>query len=267
MLFRRACFVITLAVLLSALDTGVFAVTISSLTHERQAAPGETYHGTVEIVNNSPDAAVVKVYQTDYLFQSDGSNTFGTAGELARSNAAWLDFSPNRIIIPPNSTYLINYSVNVPADSTLSGTYWSMLMVEESAPAETTSSPADQQAAISQIVRYGVQCITHIGTSGESDLQIVEAKLSADSGNVKELLLDVRNDGERWAVPVVWTELFDNDGKTLGKFDGEKKRIFPGTSVRYKIAMNDSLKGNYKALIVLDTGGENVIGAKYDLEF
>jgi hypothetical protein len=247
--------------------TVAVAITISSLTHEREASPGETYSGTIEIFNNSDAPAAVEVYQTDYLFQSDGSNSFGAAGQLPRSNAAWLDFSPNRITIPPHAAYLVNYSVIVPANDTLTGTYWSMLMVEESNPGAATNNPAEKQAAISQIVRYGVQCVTHIAQTGEPDLHIVGAKLAADSGNVKELQIDVKNDGERWAVPVVWAELFDPTGKAAGKFDCEKKRIFPGTSVRFKIKLNERLKGNYKALIVLDTGGENVIGAKYDLEF
>ncbi len=267
MFFCRACNVFIAILFALSIATESYAVTISSLTHERQAMPGETYSGTIEIVNNSPDAAVVKVYQTDYQFQSDGSNSFGAAGELPRSNAAWVDFSPNRITIPPNSTYLVNYSVKVPAIDSLSGTYWSMMMVEETQTPAPASSPADQQAAISQIVRYGVQCITHIGSTGQPDLKIVDAKLAADSGNVRELMLDVKNDGDRWAVPVVWAELYDQAGKSAGKFECEKKRIFPGTSVRFKIMLNDSLKGNYKALIVLDAGGEDVIGAKYDLEF
>lgn len=267
MLFCRVCIMLTALVFALAIATESTAVTISSLTHERQAMPGETYNGTIEIVNNSPDAAIVKVYQTDYQFQSDGSNSFGIAGELPRSNAAWVDFSPNRITIPPYSTYLVNYSVKVPANDSLSGTYWSMMMVEETQTAAPTNNPGDQQAAISQIVRYGVQCITQIGTTGEPDLQIVEAKLTSDSSNARELRLDVKNDGDRWAVPVVWAELYDQTGKSAGKFECEKKRLFPGTSVRFKIMLNDSLKGNYKALIVLDTGGENVIGAKYDLEF
>lgn len=265
--FRRTCFLLALVMLQIMVAPRARAVTISSLTHERQASPGETYSGSIEIVNNDDLPASVELYQTDYTFQSDGSNAFNTAGSSARSNATWLDFSPNRIIIPAHATYLVNYSVDVPANDSLTGTYWSMLMVEESAPAQTAQDPVEKQASISQIVRYGVQCITHIGSTGQSDLEITGAKLVADSVNVKELQLDVKNDGNRWAVPIVWAELFDTNGKTAGKFECEKKRVFPGTSVRFKIKLNDELKGSYKALIVLDTGGEDVIGAKYDLEF
>lgn len=265
--YCRSGLLFPIVALLMFVANDVQAITISSLTHERQASPGETYNGAIEIVNNSDASATVAVYQTDYEFQSDGSNSFGTAGKGARSNAAWLDFSPNRISIPPHSTYLVNYSVKVPASDSLSGTYWSVLMVEESNASVDSGKPVDQQAAISQIVRYGVQCITHIDETGQPDLKIVDAKLAADSSQTNELVLDVKNDGVRWAVPVVWAELFDLTGKAAGKFECEKKRIFPGTSVRFKIKLDEHLQGKYKALVVLDAGGENVIGAKYDLEF
>jgi hypothetical protein len=247
--------------------TAANAITISSLTHERQALPGESYAGTVEVVNNSDEPAAIKVHQTDYLFQSDGSNAFGPAGELARSNAGWIDFSPNRIVIPPHETHLIDYTVTVPADDSLSGTYWSILMVEEVSSDTSSGRPADNQAAISQVVRYGVQCITHIGTSGNSDLQFIGAELSAAADSARELRVDVKNIGERWAVPIAWVELYDENGQSAGKFECDKKRIFPGTSVRFRIQLSDSLQGKYKALVVLDSGGENVLGAKYDLEF
>jgi len=244
----------------------VNAITISSLTHERQASPGETYSGTIEVVNNSDASAAVEVHQTDYLFQSDGSNAFGPAGELERSNAGWINFSPNRIVIPPHETHLIDYTVVVPNNDSLSGTYWSILMVEE-VDADTSNDRAgENQAAISQVVRYGVQCITQIGTSGKSDLQFIGSNLTATAGNSKELQVDVRNSGDRWAVPIVWAELYNENGQSVGRFECEKKRIFPGTSVRFRIQLADTLRGKYKALVVLDGGGENVLGAKYDLE-
>jgi hypothetical protein len=243
------------------------AITVSSLTNERQALPGESYTGTVEVVNNGNEPAAVEVHQTDYLFQSDGSNAFGPAGELGRSNANWIDFSPNRIVIPPHETHMIDYKVTVPDDDSLSGTYWSILMVEEVSTDTTNARAVENQAAISQVVRYGVQCITHIGMTGNSDLQFIGTELSATTDSTRELLVDVKNTGDRWAVPVAWVELYDEVGQSAGKFECDKKRIFPGTSVRFRIQLPGSLQGKYKALVVLDSGGENVLGAKYDLEF
>jgi hypothetical protein len=218
-------------------------------------------------VNNSDESAAVEVHQTDYLFQSDGSNDFGPAGEWERSNANWIDFSPNRIVIPPHETHLIDYTVTVPDDDSLSGTYWSILMVEEVSADTTNGRPAENQASISQVVRYGVQCITNIGMTGSSNLQFIGAELSAATDSTRELRVDVKNAGDRWAVPIAWAELYDETGLSVGKFECDKKRIFPGTSVQFRIQLADSLHGKYKALVVLDSGGENVLGAKYDLEF
>jgi hypothetical protein len=77
----------------------------------------------------------------------------------------------------------------------------------------------------------------------------------------------VGNVGQRLVVPTSWVELYDQAGRRVGRYDGEKKRIYPGTSVRLRIPLRVIPGGKYKALVVLDNGEQNVFGAKYDLEF
>ena len=67
--------------------------------------------------------------------------------------------------------------------------------------------------------------------------------------------------------PDVYVELFNEQGASLGKFSGLKYRIYPGTSVRQLIDVSTVPKGTYKALIVVDAGGDDVFGAQYTLKF
>ncbi len=240
-------------------------VTVGLLTDEKEAYPGETYQGTISLTNNDSLPQEVIIYQTDYLFFSDGSNQFGEAGKLERSNAAWITFSPNQLEVPPHQGSRVSYEVKVPNDSTLVGTYWSMLMVEE--VGLSLDSLSNMQVGIRQVVRYGFQCVTHIGSTGHHQLSFTGTRLIAEESAKKELEVDVANIGERWAVPSAWVELYDSDGHHVGRFESERKRIFPGTSVRFQMDLGDTPSGKYKALIVLDNGDQNVFGAKYDLEF
>lgn len=61
----------------------------------RSAAPGETYEGDIVIRNNGDEPEEIKVYQTDYSFQCNGSNSYGEPGKLPRSNAVWISLRRN----------------------------------------------------------------------------------------------------------------------------------------------------------------------------
>ncbi|MBM3324751.1 MAG: hypothetical protein FJY66_03700 [Calditrichaeota bacterium] len=242
-------------------------ITVETLSIEKTVDPGGVLRGTIVLTNNGSEPQGVVVYQTDYLFFSDGSNQFGAPGETERSNARWLTFSPHQTEVPPGQSSWISYELQVPNDSSLGGTYWSMLMVEQmDRPSDSNTVLRRNQAAVRQIIRYGIQCVTHIGRSGSHHLQFMETQLIEQEDGTKELQVDVENRGERWAVPKAWVELYSSTGRHLGRFESEKKRIFPGTSVRFRIALGDIPAGKYKALVVLDNGDQDVLGAKYDLE-
>ncbi len=247
---------------------GEAGITVGSLCIEKETRPGESYQGTITLANNDSIARYAVIYQTDYLCFSDGSNQFGDAGELERSNANWITFSPRRVEVPAYQSSQVSYEVRVPDDSSLIGTYWSLLMVEEIDQLDDSLSKLSRdQVAVRQVIRYGIQCITHIRNTGDHRLSFTGAQLVVREDDEKELQVDVENIGERWAVPMAWMELYDGNGHHMGRFGSERKRIFPGTSVRFRIDLGNTPSGKYKALVVLDNGGQNVLGAKYDLEF
>jgi hypothetical protein len=238
-----------------------------SLTQEQQVTAGETYSGTITLVNTGGSEEPVKIYSTDYLFYRDGTCLYGEPGGHARSNAGWLTFEPHETVIPPGATASLSYTVAVPEDQALLGTYWSVLMVE--VPGNAGLVAADKSGAqigIDQILRYGVQVVTNIEDSGERQLDFVETKVIRD-GKQRSLQLDLENTGERWLRPALWTELYDTDGNCIGKFDGGSLRIYPGTSVRFKIDLSAVEPGEYKAVAIADCGADDIFGAAYTLRF
>lgn len=243
---------------------------VGELSHEKNAQIDETYQGTIFISNNDNKPQEVKIYQTDYLFFYDGTDIYGEPGKDLRSNANWITFSPHRLIIPPKNTSVVNYTVNVPDDKSLVGTYWSMLMVEgisKSAPETVTGEEGKVQLGIRTVTRYGIQMVTHIGNTGNRELKFVEAKLLTKEGGGRILQIDLENTGERWLVPLSRAELYDEDGNYIGSFDSPKMRIYPGTSVRHKIDLSSLSGGKYKVLVVADNEDEYVFGAQYTLKF
>lgn len=247
---------------------------VGELSNDKDARPGEKYEGAVSVRNDSNEPQEVKVYQTDYMFFRDGTNTYGEPGTVPRSNAKWITFSPSFVTVPPLSTVTISYSVDVPQDTPamkLVGSYWSMLMVEGiakgSAESAAQQDPKKTQMGIRQTIRYGIQIATHIAETGTKKINFVDAKLIPDEKGKRYLQVDLENTGELWIRPEVYVELFDDQGASKGKFSGVRYRMYPGTSVRQMIDLTSAAAGSYKALVVVDAGGEDVYGAEYTLKF
>jgi hypothetical protein len=239
------------------------------LTYEKEAPPGGTYKGAIQLINTGEGPQEVKIYQTDYLFYSDGSNIYGEPGKDARSNADWITFSPRRLTIPPKGASQVNYTLEVPGDKALVGTYWSMLMVEgisSSSPEAVKKEKGIISMGISQVIRYGLQMITQIGDTGARKLKFLKTRLLKEDKE-RILQLDIENIGERLLRPALWAELYDEKGKSIGKFEGGKLGVYPATSVRFRIDLSQVPKGKYKALVVADCGGDDLFGATYTLKF
>jgi hypothetical protein len=43
--------------------------------------------------------------------------------------------------------------------------------------------------------------------------------------------------------------------------------MYPGTSVRQRIVLPDLPEGEYRALVVVDAGGDDAFGAEYTIKF
>jgi hypothetical protein len=240
---------------------------IGKLTREMVLQPGEKFEGKIILKNTGETSHKVNVYQSDYLFYADGSNIYGEPGRSPRSNASWLSFSPKRITIPPNETASLYYALKVPKNFDMTGTYWSMIMIEpasETGPENIEDKDGKVKVGIQTRVRYGIQIVTNIGDTGARRVNFLDKKLISQEGK-RILQMDIENTGERWLSPAVWVELYDPHGNKIARFESDKKRIYPDCSVRHRMDLTEIPEGDYKALVVVDNGDEYVFGAQYDL--
>ena len=110
-----------------------------------------------------------------------------------------------------------------------------------------------------------MQIVTQVGDSARPKIAIAKKGLvKKDGRSVYEL--EIENNGERWIIPEVSLELFDAQGARLGLFHGSKQRIYPGTSIRQDLDLPGLKPGVYKGVIVIDGGGEDVFGARTEIE-
>lgn len=243
---------------------------IGELSQDWEARPGEQYDGTIIVRNDTEEPQEAKVYQTDYLFSADGTNRYDEPGSHSRSNAAWVTFSPTYVVLPPQATVNVSFSVRIPPPGakSLAGSYWSMLMVEGISKSSAESSRRDRRTemGITQAIRYGIQIATHIAGTGARTVEFKNPKVVSKDPVGKVFQIDVENTGNLGMRPEVYLELFNKAGISQGKFAGVRYRLYPGTSVRQTIDLTGVPQGEYKALVVVDAGGDDVFGAQYTLQ-
>jgi hypothetical protein len=75
----------------------------------------------------------------------------------------------------------------------------------------------------------------------------------------------VANTGERAERVEVRLDLFDADGAPAGRLRAERGLLYPGTSLRHGFELGPLRPGVYRALVVADTGGEELVGAEYSI--
>ncbi|MGA2587624.1 MAG: hypothetical protein ABSF88_11470 [Candidatus Aminicenantales bacterium] len=258
---------VILALALSPLIMRAQVGIVNGLTQEKICKPGEMFESFITLKNNGPKEETVKIYQTDYSFTADGKTYYDAPGKIGRSNAAWITVGPKQVTIPGQATMDVRYSCKVPAGTSLVGTYWSIIMFEVIPPAQRVKRDADKKEinfGVSQVMRYGVQIVTHFGETGARSLKFLKTELLQDKKQ-KTLQVDIENNGERWLRPFSYVELYNEKGEPAGKIEGERWRIFPGTSVRYRFDASSLKKGVYNALIVFDNKDASVFGAQYKL--
>jgi hypothetical protein len=229
-------------------------------------APGGNYKGEIVLVNGGNQTATVQVSQVDFLPTEEGAS-YPDPGSLPRSNADWLEVGRSDVQIPAGAEVTVPYSIKMPNDPSLAGSYWSMILLT---PSDAASVQETQEGEVQTTVRtqfrYGVSVVTNLGDSGESGLSFENPEfVRPEDGAAAHLQVSLKNTGERLLNPKVQLELFDAGGTQVDRFEDQAERIFPGTSVRQDFELGSLPPGEYTAVVIADAGGEAVFGTRYTL--
>ena len=269
MSLRRSPFLVAALLFAGLADAGAQVSVLSSTVEEREVALGQTYTGRIVIANTSNTPQSVRLYQTDYHFKADGTNTFADPGTTARSNASWVTPQTNRVTIPPNSEVTVPYAVKIPAVDSLVGTFWSTIMVEgaESAPPADTSRAGQARVGIGTVTRYAVQVATHVGKTGVGAVKFENPQAVKTASGAAALDIDVISAGTRGVRPIMSVELYDAQGVIKGKGKAARGLLYPGTSLRQHFDFGTLPPGTYKAIVFADTGDEKVLAVQLNITY
>ena len=240
---------------------------VGSTIEERIATPGETYTGAVVVRNLTQQDQPVRIYQTDYRFFADGTSHFDSVGSTPRSNGRWITPTVRSLLVAPGSEMTVTYTVKVPANEALLGTYWSAIMVE-GAPSEAGRASAGRpQVGIGAVMRYAVQVATHIRDAGSRKVSFANSKFLTNPDSTQSFELEVKNEGERAYRPVLWIEVYDEQGAMRANARQERGLLYPGTSLKQAFALGRLAPGTYRAIVFADSGEDAVFASQFTLKF
>ena len=261
---RRAVLLVLAVVLAGPVTAQIYVE--GSLTQRVELEPGGSHSAGIVVRNVGDEPAEVRLIQYDYRRSNLGDRYYTQPGSIERSNADWISITPRRFSIPAGEDYTISYVLTVPSDDSLSGTYWSMLIVEPVPDQSPESSEYDAEetgVSITTVLRYAILFVASIGSSGTIQPEITGAVLTLQEGT-PVLGVDVSNSGTRILDINVWVELYDAAGTFTGRWDGSEASVLPAR--RYPIPLDDVPAGSYTALVVLDCGENNVFGASIPVQ-
>jgi hypothetical protein len=238
---------------------------VGNNVEERAAAPGDTYIGSIVVKNLTPVPQPVRIYQSDYTFFADGTSHFDAPGTLGRSNAAWITPSTGSIIVPPSGETTVAYTVRVPSNDTLRGTYWSTIMVEGAV--NPPRQNAGRQVAIGTIMRYAIQIATHLSDETAATVVLEKQRVLLAPDSTRSIELEVRNNSEKGYRPLIWVEVYDAGGSLRVRAKQQRGLLYPGTSVKQLFNLGKLPAGSYKAIVFADTGDEPVFATEYKFSF
>jgi len=224
------------------------------------ALPGESYTGTVQIANQGTRNERVQISQADYLYDDAGNNYFNPPGTDVRSNAPWIRFEKDVVVVPPEKSVKVPYTVRVPADSSRTGIYWSIVFIE--AITDSLLNPElkeDEVAALSINYRYGVQIATQIGETGTPALTFRDIHIDKEQ-EVKTITFSIENTGQTLATGDLYALVYSKTGAFLGRFEGRRVSTLPGTSIRRSISFPDLESGSYRIQLLADIGQDKIFG-------
>ncbi|HOE91285.1 MAG TPA: hypothetical protein PKZ69_04700 [Candidatus Cloacimonadota bacterium] len=250
-------------VLISVLSFSLFAdwSVTGDLTHYNVMNRGDRITREILITNHGNEKLTLNIKQADYAYNAEGNIWFIEPGKLSRSNANWISFATQEINIAAKSKVNFSYSVKVPENEDLIGSYWSILFIEEGGLGYEVAKNNELKLQVNQ--RYAIQSITQIGDTGQYNILFEGAEFKKSTN---ELILNIKNTGERWANPNVWVELYDSDGTKVGVFNANKHKLYPQTSHAYKIPLVSLNKKNYYVVGVVDCGENKVFGSQFNIQ-
>jgi len=270
--FRRSLF-FYIGLLLLVFISGLFNYSYSQMLGltpafiDANIQSGKTYKQEFTISNGSATRLRFRCSVGDYWYNEKNERVIGRPNTLPNSASSWVQFTPEEIIVEPNSSAVVKAVITVPSNAV--GGYYTVPFFE----GEPTDIPIqkDGKAGATFAVRMGGLLMLATEMTSEYNVEILSGKVVPPSGaSEMGLQLDINNRSTAHARIRGMFAILDANGKMVGRGKIEEKRYLPRQHDLLKFNWGDELApGHYTAVITLtfDRAGKEPATLVYELPF
>jgi hypothetical protein len=238
-------------------------VILNGLTHVHTAAGGQVVKGKVELKNIGTESEKVLVYKKGLVQTCDQKTDFVELSAQPRSLGSWLETNVDEKVLQGGEVYELLYTVNVPKDSVLNGSYWALLMVEGADPGGQEAGK--QQLGVVSKIRYAIQIIADIGSFENPKLNFENVAFKPGVSAGKMVHAKLKNLGRFMVTPKLVLEIYSKEGEKIKTFETVSQKIYPFTCKDFELEIKGVKPGKYDAVLIADYG-QDLFGTNLVIE-
>jgi len=243
-----------LALLILTLNTTktANAVSLSPLTFELAANPGETISNVIKVTNSDPSPVNIVIEMEDFAAVGEEGQVTLQPGEdnLTYSLASWVTANPSSFVLPANESMAVEFSINVPFNAEPGGHYSSVL---------ATVSAGSVAGGVSVAQKIGSLLLLSVAGDVVEQLHVEEFSVEpfSEYGPVN-IVSRFENDGTIHLKPRGFILIKNIFGKEIEKIDLPQKNVLPRSIRRVEVEWGEKFMfGRYEATLTAIYGSTN----------
>lgn len=229
------------------------AVSLSPLTFELAANPGDSITNILKVTNTDPSPVNIVIDIEDFAAIGEEGQVTLQPGEdnLTYSLAKWVTANPSAFTIPANDARTVEFTVNVPFDAEPGGHYSSVLA--------TVSAGPVQGGGVSIAQKVGSLLLLSVAGDVREQLHIKEFYVEpfSEYGPV-DIVSRFENDGTVHLKPRGFVLIKNIFGREIEQLDLPQKNVLPRSIRKIEIPWGDKFMfGRYEATLTAIYGSTN----------
>ena len=246
------------------INTAAFSgvLIVNGLTHTYEGSSGDRVRGEIILQNTSNIDQLVTFDLNEAIFSCTAFRKFTKDISHERSSLAWFKGNLGDKVLAPNERFVYRFSIEIPEDATLKGSYWNMVMIQVEKPMQQQKS---NMVALNSKMQYAVGLMTNVNNIEDLDLNFKSIDFLPEAGlPSKNLSVNLENENLFVEDVKLLLEIYDASGTKIMEKTTVRNLIFPGFCQEFIIDLSALAAGNYQCMLIADSR-EEFVGANVNL--
>ncbi|MEP2279303.1 hypothetical protein [Maribacter sp.] len=259
----KTLFLTLITLFLTISKTYSSVIVTNGLTHSYSGVSGDVISGEVILINNSTEEQRITFELNDIIFSCTQDRFFTSETTHSQSSLDWFNAELMEKTLRPKEKYVYRFTITIPEDQNLKGSYWSTLMVNVEKPIKEEA--LNDKVGLDTKIRYSVALLTDVNLQDEVNIDFNTIDLNDLTINGKRKLdVKILNEGEFIEGVKLTLEVYNDNGDKIYEFETDRNMAFPGFCRDYILDLTSLEIGEYECVLIAESR-EDFIGANITL--